>query len=77
MNHVDRTGLYLLVIICVLNTCGVESEHDQIQRDLDATQHRLEYAIYLLEGGAPYEVIELDCTQSTDEIVDCRPQENQ
>lgn len=77
MKSIDRTGLYLLVIICVLNTCGVESEHEQIQRNLDATQHRLEYAIRLLKGGAPSEVVELDCSRSTDEIIDCRPRENQ
>ena len=75
MNHVDRTGLYLLVIICVLNTCGVESEHEQIQRDLDTTKDQLEYAIHLLEGGKSRTVTELDCSRSTDEIIDCRPEE--
>lgn len=73
MKHIDRTGLYLLVIICIMNTCGVESEHKQIQRDLDATQNQLKYAIHLLEGGEPRTVTELDCSRSTDKIIDCRP----
>ncbi len=77
MKHVDRTGLYLLVLICILNTCGVESEHEQIQRDLNATKNQLEYAIELLEGGEPRVKTELDCSRSTDEIIDCRPEENE
>lgn len=77
MKHVDRTGLYLLVIICILNTCGVESEHRRIQREVDATKNRLEYAIELLEADKPRVVRELDCSRSTDEIIDCRPQESQ
>ncbi len=73
MKSVDRTGLYLLVIICILNTCGIESEHEQIQRDISATKHQLKYAIHLLEGGTPHEEVELDCSRSTNEIIDCRP----
>ena len=77
MKNVDRTGLYLLVIICIMNTCGADGDHNRIQRDLDATKHQLDYAIHLLEGGEPHEEVELDCSRSTDEIIDCRPLENQ
>jgi len=77
MKNVDRTGLYLLVIICIMNTCGTNGEHSRIQRDLDATKNQLEYVVHLLEGGEPRTVTELDCSGSTDAMISCRPTESQ
>ena len=75
MKHVDRTGLYLLVIICIMNTCDTDGDHNRIQRDLNETKDQLEYTIHLLEGGEPRTETKLDCSRSTDEIIDCRPEE--
>ena len=75
MNHVERPFLYILVICCFLNTCGVDSEHENIEKDLEDAKNNINYAIHLLEGGKPYEVTELDCSRSTETVIDCRPVE--
>lgn len=66
MNHVDRTGLYLLVIICIMNTCNTDEDHNRTQRDLDETNNQLEYAIHLLEGGEPRTETELDYKRNSE-----------
>lgn len=64
-----------MVFFCLLNTCGGDDQRIAIQKDLDATKNQLEYAIELLEGGEPRTATELDCSRSTDEMIDCRPVE--
>lgn len=75
MKYVERPGLYIMVFFCLLNTCGGDDQRIAIQKDLDATKNQLEYAIELLEGGEPRTATELDCSRSTDEMIDCRPVE--
>lgn len=75
MGDRSRPGLYILVICCLLNTCGGNQQRIAIQEELEITKTKLNYAIHLLEGGQPYEVVELDCSRSTKEMIDCRPPE--
>ena len=71
----SRPGLYILVICCLLNTCGGNQQRIAIQEELEITKTNLNYAIHLLEGGEPRVATELDCSRSTEEIIDCRPVE--
>ncbi len=77
MKHIERPGLYFIVILILYNVWGGNPEHTRIERELEATKTKLNYAIYLLEGGEPRndDRTVLDCSRSTDKIIDCRPVE--
>jgi len=75
MKSIERPGLYILVIIILCQTWNSHGQRYNLKEDLEATKTKLNYAIHLLEGGAPREVTELDCSRSTKEIIDCRPVE--
>lgn len=86
MKNVERPFLYIMVFFCLLNTCGSDQQRVGIIHDLEDTKTNLKYAIYLLEGGeadnyANYLLVgreprtPLDCTRSTDTVIDCRPVE--
>lgn len=75
MKHIERPGLYLMVILILYSVWGGNPKHVRIERELETVKTNLNYAIYLLEGGEPRTATELDCSRSTDEMIDCRPVE--
>lgn len=77
MKHIERPGLYIMVIFILLKLVAADTERGTIKDELDSTQTKLNYAIYLLEGGEPRNETRtvLDCSRSTDKIIDCRPVE--